>query len=357
MAARRYTRRKDGYYATTAWDGTYTDDGRKRRVVLYAKTARELDAKVRELALRVERGDVIKSDGDDLLSLAARWYREEKKGRAASTKQFYKGLIERHLQPLAGVKPDALGVSLVRQILDAAEGRERTQEQILLVLRQVIAYAAREKRMAKSAAAELLDALPTIRHTAAEKRVLTDGEKAAVFSAELPDKEKCFLFLLYGCGLRREEALGLRTVDFDYAGHVTVSRARVLLEGGATDTKGPKSKRGARTLPLPGSIRGVVEEYAKKCDGDLFPDIDKKAYDRFWRRIRRAIEKVCPDSEGLTAHIFRHNYCTELCYQIPTLSVKNVARLLGDTEQMVLNVYSHLDLLREPTDETISEVF
>lgn len=354
---KRFSRRADGYLSTTAWDGTYTNAGTKRRVVLYAKTARELDAKVRELALRVERGDVVKSDGDDLLSLAARWYREEKRTRAASTRQFYKGLIERHLQPLAGVKPDSLTLSLVRQIIDAADGHERTQEQLLLVLRQIISYAAREKRMSKSAAAELLDALPTIHHTAAEKRALTAGEKAAVFAADLPEMERAFLYLLYGCGLRREEALGLRAGDFDYNGHVTVSRARVLLEGGVTDTKGPKSKRGARTLPIPASVRGVVEAYAKGCSGDLFPGIDKKGYDRMWRTIRRAIEAACPDSEGLTAHIFRHSYCTELCYQIPKLSVKNVARLLGDTEAMVLSVYSHLDLLREPTDETIDGVF
>ena len=354
---KRFSRRSDGYYSTTAWDGSYSANGQKHRVTLYAKTARELDAKVRELARAVERGDVIRSDGDDLLSIAARWYREEKKGRAASTKQFYRGLIERHFQPLAGVKPVALRLSLVRQILDAAEGHERTQEQILLVLRQVLQYAAREKCMPKSDAAELLDALPTIHHAAAEKRALTAGEKAAVFAADLPEMERAFLYLLYGCGLRREEALGLRAGDFDYNGHVTVSRARVLLEGGVPDTKVPKSKRGARTLPIPASVRGVVEAYAKGCSGDLFPGIDKKGYDRMWRTIRRAIEAACPDSEGLTAHIFRHSYCTELCYQIPKLSVKTVARLLGDTEQMVLSVYSHLDLLREPTDETIDDVF
>lgn len=357
MAARRYTKRKGGLYATTVWDGSYTKSGAKHRKTLYAKTVRELEAKVREMERRVEEGPVIPSDGEDMLALAARWYRTEKARCAASTREFYRGLIERHFQSFAGVKPENFGYTHVKQVFDAADGRERTQGQILLTVRQIVKFAVREKQMGQRAAADLLEALPTVRHEAAEKRTLTAGEKAAVFAVDLPDMERAFLYLLYGCGLRREEALGLRTGDFDYAGHVTIARARVLLEDGVTDVKGPKSKRGARTLPLPASIRDAVEGYAKTCTGDLFPGVDKKAYDRMWRRIRRAIEAACPDSEGLTAHIFRHSYCTELCYQIPKLSVKNVARLLGDTEQMVLSVYSHLDLLREPTDETVDEVF
>jgi integrase len=61
--------------------------------------------------------------------------------------------------------------------------------------------------------------------------------------------------------------------------------------------------------------------------------------------------------EGLTAHIFRHNYCTELCYQVPTISTKMIARLLGDDERMVIEVYSHLVEERESTYDAINEIF
>ena len=57
---------------------------------------------------------------------------------------------------------------------------------------------------------------------------------------------------------------------------------------------------------------------------------------------------------GLTAHIFRHNYCSELCYQIPAISTKKIAQLLGDTEKMVIEVYSHI--LEEKEDaQTVVE--
>ena len=44
----------------------------------------------------------------------------------------------------------------------------------------------------------------------------------------------------------------------------------------------------------------------------------------------------------LTAHVFRHNYCSNLCYQIPQISIKKIAELMGDTEKMVLEVYNHM---------------
>ena len=31
-----------------------------------------------------------------------------------------------------------------------------------------------------------------------------------------------------------------------------------------------------------------------------------------------------------------------LCYEIPKISTKKIAELMGDTEQMVLKVYSHI---------------
>lgn len=52
--------------------------------------------------------------------------------------------------------------------------------------------------------------------------------------------------------------------------------------------------------------------------------------------------KMFPKITGLTAHIFRHNYCTMLCYQIPLISVRKIAALMGDTERVVLDIYNHI---------------
>ena len=67
-----------------------------------------------------------------------------------------------------------------------------------------------------------------------------------------------------------------------------------------------------------------------------------------WKWIVSKLQEVCDEPiTGLTAHVFRHNYCTNLCYQIPTVSIKRIAQLLGDTKKMVLEVYNHIVLEKE----------
>ena len=81
----------------------------------------------------------------------------------------------------------------------------------------------------------------------------------------------------------------------------------------------------------------------------------RSAYRRMWERIIKEMNKVSPQPiEGLTAHIFRHNYCTNLCYQIPQISIKMVARLMGDKEATVLNVYNHLMMEKEDSTAAVN---
>ena len=75
--------------------------------------------------------------------------------------------------------------------------------------------------------------------------------------------------------------------------------------------------------------------------------ITLSSYRRMWERIKKAISVETGERCTLTAHILRHNYCTSLCYQIPTVSIKRIAQLLGDTERMVIEVYNHVILQKE----------
>ena len=62
-----------------------------------------------------------------------------------------------------------------------------------------------------------------------------------------------------------------------------------------------------------------------------------------WNRIMAALQKATgTEIDGLTPHVFRHNYCPRLCYQIPTISIKRIAKLMGYTDQIVINVYNHI---------------
>ena len=74
-----------------------------------------------------------------------------------------------------------------------------------------------------------------------------------------------------------------------------------------------------------------------------------------WAAILSALKAAGADTDGLTAHVFRHNYCTNLCYQIPMISIKHIAALMGDTEKMVIEVYNHIILEKEDTVSAIEK--
>jgi len=115
---------------------------------------------------------------------------------------------------------------------------------------------------------EIFDGIRIKKQKRTEKRPLTQEEKAAVFSADFTSIQKAFVYIIYGCGLRRGETLALERSDFE----------------------------------------------TKKL-----------------------------------------NYCTNLCYQIPTISIKKIAELLGDQEKMVIEVYNHVILDKEVAQSAVEQ--
>jgi integrase/recombinase XerD len=79
------------------------------------------------------------------------------------------------------------------------------------------------------------------------REALTVPEIEALFAACINLKEKAVLALLYGCGLRRTEAIRLQMNDF------MTSRSFILVE------KGKNSKR--REVPLQTDIKKILSDY------------------------------------------------------------------------------------------------
>ncbi len=58
--------------------------------------------------------------------------------------------------------------------------------------------------------------------------------------------------------------------------------------------------------------------------------------------------------QGLTAHIFRHNYCTMLYYS--GISQKKAVELMGHSDlKMIMEVYAHLDEEKEAVQEKLNK--
>lgn len=366
MAKAKYTRGADGYFKTNVWDGTYKPDGRKHYVPIRSrKSSADLEKKRIAFEESVRNRTNLRQSDISFLEYARKWKKVFKDGKSHNTKEMYYNIIEKHLSALDGVKLQDIGRIHLQMVLNNAAGKERTQQQIQMTFFQILQSAVADNLYPANVYETIRQNAESIKYKAAEKRPLTAAEKEAVFKADFREQDRIFVYLLYGCGLRREECIALTVFDINLAGkEVSINRAHEFVKGKPRQ-KDPKTWNGFRTLPLPEMIYLEVKMYVEKLRASsktyLFTTqrgepASLSCYRRMWERIICAMQKASEGPvTGLTAHVFRHNYCTMLCYQIPKISIKRIAQLLGDTERMVLEVYNHIVLEKEDAAGAVND--
>ena len=348
-------------WSTKIWDGTFTPDGKKRRKTLSSKkSSADLERKVNEFKEQMKDNKGLVFSNYMFLEYAYHWLEVAKSAKEKNTQAMYQNVIRVHFDFLADVPLTEIRHSHFQQAINNQLDHPRTCKNIDITFKQVIKMAIRDRILPKSAYDDIcLDiSLPTYQKT--EKRPLTDVEKQAVKAVELDEKKMAFLMLLYFCGLRRGEALALTRFDFDFKNkRVNITKNLIFVNGIPEIKPYPKSHNGVRKVPMPDELVKKIQKFVESSDGGpLFTMrngqlMTKSSYDRMWESILTALNQAVgynpwsrnrglPPIQDLTAHIFRHNYCTELCYRIPELSTKMIAKMLGDSEKMVLEVYSHI---------------
>lgn len=206
--------------------------------------------------------------------------------------------------------------------------------------------------------------LPTMKRKIT-RRALTSEEKDALFTADLTDRERSFVLMLYFTGMRKEEALALTPSAIDLNRKtVQINQVRVEdMHGVAHIIPTAKNASSLRIVPLPDKYINMYGEYLKGFTGLIWarekqPDapLTDNFFDTFWRRIVKKLSAVCPSCSELTAHMFRHNYATMLYYS--NISLKMAAKLLGHANtNMIMSIYAHLDEEKENAAEKLNKVF
>lgn len=355
MAKAKYKQGKDGFWRTKAWDGTYNPNGTKHRINLKSeKSSGDLEKQVNALKEKVRNRDIVYQTDELFIDYAREWLKTYKKVRERNTQLMYENIIEKHLILLQHYRLSELTIDHISYVVNVNAGHPRTCQQIALTFRQIIKAAIRSRKLPSGIYDELCENIELPTYIPSPKRPLTPEEVAAVKTANFTDKERCFVYIIYGCGLRREEVLALKAFDINFKTHnLTVNKA-LAFEGNKPYIKSPKSKNGVRCVPLPPFVEEYLSGYIPSV-GDKYLVSSKNGgmmtlsgYRRMWESIVRKMNLAAGGSDtfpvisGLTAHLFRHNYCTQLCYQVPTISTKMIAKLMGDSEKMVLDVYSHV---------------
>lgn len=363
MAKAKYKRNNRGVFETKIWDGTYNSNGTKhRKIISTKKSSAELERLVNDFKHAVAHGENTISTEDDFVTYAKQWLELKKGVREKNTKIMYERIINKHLNFLENVKLCNIRNSHFQIAINNAYEHPRTCQQIYITFNQIIKQAATDGYITKAMQEKICSDISLPKYIKTEKRALTDIEKAAIQVADFTPREKAFVYLIYGCGLRRGEALALSPFDFKFSPNentVSINKATIFVNNDVEIKPIPKSDNGIRTLPIPTAILPFIKEYVKSCKGECILQkragglMTKSSYDKMWASIVKKINIAAGGTPNLmvifdlTAHIFRHNYCTNLCYQIPNISIRKIAQLMGDTEKMVMEVYNHIMEERE----------
>ena len=266
----------------------------------------------------------------------------------------YKNIIEKHLIALGTVKLTDIRRTHYQLVINNAVEHPRTCEQIKITMQQIIQSAISDKLLPVTAYDIICKNIDIPKYRPGEKRALTPAEKGAIAKADFTDREKAFVLIAYGCGLRRGEILALTIFDISIErAELTVNKA-IAFDGNNPYIKDTKSTNGNRIVPMPPFLTDFLDGYIKSLkesrlltgrSGDM---VTASSYRKMWDSILKKMNAAAGGTSsikivtGLTAHVFRHNYCANLCYQMPAISIKRIAQLLGDTEKMVLEVYNHV---------------
>lgn len=370
MAKAKYTyneSRKEWY--TLVYDGTLTPTGAKhRKRITSKKSSADLEKKVIAFKQELENNGAVHVSNITFGEYSRMWLELYKTNKELNTQKMYRASVYNYLTPLDDIRLTDIKHSHFQQIINANSEHPKTCKNIKLTFTQIIKSAVRDRYLPHSAIEDITTDISMPKYVKPQKRALLPIEKEAFIKADLDSKKRAFITLLYYCGLRRGEVLALTTEDFDFK-NKTVSITKVIVFDGNTPVLKPypKSDNGVRLVPLPDACISILKEYVDSCEGYLFkgqnkPLMTETAYKRMWESIitsmniavgynpQAKVNRIERPIQGLTAHIFRHNYCTQLCYQIPSISTKMIAKLMGDTEKVVLEVYSHI--LEEQEDVT-----
>lgn len=208
----------------------------------------------------------------------------------------------------------------------------------LSALRGLFSFACREKVFAANPA-EFLEN-PKFARTLPE--VLTREEMTAVLnSPDLADRlgfrDRTMLELLYACGLRASELVGLHALNFDPA-------ANVLRVFG----KGAKE----RLVPIHAEAARFLTDYVNHWrplfspgEPALFLNRSGKGLTRIalWKIVQRHVQRA-GILRPISPHTFRHSFATHLLEGGADL--RSVQMLLGHSDISATEVYTHVQAER-----------
>lgn len=327
-------KRKDGRYQRRV-----TLSSGKTKMV-YGRTQAEVNAAARRAMADDDAGLEV-GDSTTVGEWAKIWLTTYKADLRPATVRMYRDAYNLHIMDIIGsmelrtVRP----VHIRRVLSGVADLSESLQHKVLITARQIFT-SAKQNHLISS---DPTEGLKITRHAKPKrKEYLTHTEYTRLLQDVTEPRARAFCALCIYCGLRREEALGLRWTDIGPAGLIV---ARAVSFPAGSNRHDPsmelKSPSANRIVPIPAALRRILAETPRASEY-VVPNargqiMTQSAYRKMWTTY---VEPHFP--LPIHAHMLRHTYATNL-YRAG-VDLRTAQQLLGHASiQMTANIYTHLE--------------
>lgn len=294
------TKRADGRYKGTVFLGV--SNGRKMYKYVYARSQKELDAKLKEIYTKLGKGLDVTAQRDSFGQWAQRWL-HLKKSEVSDHRYYVYQCRVKNLAPL-----DAMELSRIRTmdiqeiIIDLAGNYSRSVlREIKSTARQIFQLAV-DNRIIDYNPAESVKIPAQDNSGSDRRRALTETEQAWIIKT--PHRAQTAAMIMMFAGLRRGELIPLLWSDIDLdAGTISVTKSMSRKGNNWEIKQGAKTTAGVRTVYIP----DVLISYLKTVEHSSFlvcPDtrgnmMSLSSWEKLWDSYLSALNFEYGDFSGV----------------------------------------------------------
>ena len=323
--------------------------GKRIRKWIYGNSATDL---TRNINLFVQSYKEKKKPTNLLFCDYASMWLETKSSRQASTKNMYETALSK-TEDIDYYALEEITRTDLQHLINKHKAHPTACHQLSMTLKQIFNMAVRDGLLQLNPS-EFLE-LP--KKSSQPGRALTAEEKEAIKKIDISEEDRMYILILYFFGLRPQEALALIPLDIDIKNQTLHIKRAIGYDKNDPYIKDTKTYK-QRKLPIPDAFLDQLIKYSSTKEKNEFlfsrhgKIFTKTMKSKMWVRIKKKINEQLGGNDkidmtnGLRPYTFRHNFCCECYYR--HLSILKTAELLGNSPQMVMKVYAHLDNDKEP---------